>query len=67
MLGLQVNVLEGKISLAPTLPLDIQEINIVGLTIGSGTLDIYLCIDQETDLTSATILNNTTGLDVVVF
>ncbi|MCM3635045.1 amylo-alpha-1,6-glucosidase [Paenibacillus camelliae] len=66
MLGLQVNMLQGEVSLAPALPLDIQELNIVGLTIGKGTLDIYLYIDQETDTTSATILSNTTGLDVVV-
>jgi len=66
MLGLQVDVLQGTISMTPTLPLDVQELNIVGLTIGSGTLDMYVYIDQETDRTSVTILNNTTRLDVVI-
>lgn len=66
MLGLQVDLLQQKISLTPGLPLDIQELNVVGLTIGSGVLDIYVYIDQETDQTKATILNNTTGFEVVV-
>ncbi|MGI2293326.1 amylo-alpha-1,6-glucosidase [Paenibacillus sp. GXUN7292] len=66
MLGLQVDVPNGIITLSPSLPLDIQDMNVVGLTIGSGKLDLYLYIDQDSDETYATILTNTTGLDVKI-
>jgi len=66
MLGLQVDLLQGKISLTPNLPSDIAELNVTGLSIGSGELDLYLYLDEQNDQTYATIMKNTTGLHVDV-
>ncbi|MFC6333718.1 glycogen debranching N-terminal domain-containing protein [Paenibacillus septentrionalis] len=64
MLGLRVNGLKKQILLSPNLPPEIDEVNVVGLSIGAGMLDLYLYLDQETQQSHATILNNTTGFDI---
>lgn len=65
-LGLQADALHGRVFLQPNLPPDIQELKAEGISLGRGVLDLELRTDPGTGQTRAAILQNTTGLEIII-